>query len=469
LLSALWLRRRAGEAGFVLLAILTVLARSDLLPAVAALSVWRHGFLSWRTLVAPGLAFAALAALNVLLGGSWMPDSALPMAWLAQQRQQFPAAGSDWWHQAWWFVRPVLLGGPWAMASAMGIGFAVFVVVRAWWPASLRAVPALAVGCACALGARDLATAGWTALLLALAPAARRHPPPRALTLLLGGVAAIVVLHWAIRWYPRDYYAAPIVVAAAAAMQRFGRLRLILLVWALAQLQDWRRVGDEPLAGQREMEMAGRFVGGVVPAHERIGCFNSGLVTFHAAVRADSEHRRGIVNLDGVVDARSFAALRRGQLSRYLDELSVRFVLDNAVQFLDDPSELHACGRWFGDGFDASEDLVEVARFDVPGVGGSRPGTDSMRLYWRRGRGAPPPRASAVRDFGAGPDGGRYVAWPAEPGQVLEGQDEDGARVAIAAADAHTLAIVLVPKRALAAGHLWVRGSATPVLSLPKL
>ena len=60
--------------------------------------------------------------------------------------------------------------------------------------------------------------------------------------------------------------------------------------------------------------MAGLYLHQVLPTSERIGCFNSGLVTWHADIAAGSgfdpgRGRRGVVNLDGVVNvpAMSFA------------------------------------------------------------------------------------------------------------------------------------------------------------------
>jgi hypothetical protein len=469
LASALWLWRRAGERTFVLLGVLAVLARSDLLPLVAALSVWRHG-LRASMLWAPGLAFGVHVAGNLLLGGGWLPDSALPMAWLWHANHAaVDAGGGAFWRQSWWFARPVLLGGPWALASAMGLGFAVFVVVRNWWPTRWRALPALAVGCASAIGVHDLATAGWTALLLALLPANRRRPLPRGMVAVLLGLAAIVVLHWAVRWYPRDYYAAPLVVAAAAAMMRHGRVRLLLALWAAAQVADAGRVEPEPLGGQQEMEMAGRFLAEVVPAGERVGCFNSGLVTFFAAVTAPTAARRAIVNLDGVVDGRSFAALREARMSAWLDQQGIGFVLDNPVQFALDPRLPHACGRWFGPDFDPPRDLVEIARFDVPAVDAGRPATDGMRLYWRRGRGPVPTPVADCRDLGAAPDGGRFVLWPAVPGRPLEAEQPDGSRREVAVVDVATTAVVAIARERLGTGRLFVRGGREPVLTLPKL
>lgn len=471
LLVLLWGMRHSHGRWFGIVAALAVFARTDLFVAVAALQWWRHRATPWRAVRTPALVLLMVLGANRALGGGWLPDSAAPMAWLwhANFAATEPGEGAAW-ARAWWYLRPVLLGGPYATASAMGIGVAVFSLVRPWWPSSLRAVPALAVGCASAFGARDLATAGWAALLLALLPVDRRRRVPRALLALFVGTASIVVLHWAVRWYPRDYYTAPLVVLATAAVLRLTHVRLLLVVFAAAQLADGRRVQPEPLRGQQEMQMAGLFLADVLPAEERVGCFNSGIVTFGSAVLAEGTgRRRAVVNLDGVVDARSFAALQQRRLGAWLDEQGIRFVLDNPVQFATDPSLPHASGRWFGEAFDPAQDLREVARFDVPGVDNGRPGGDSFRLYWRTGRGAPPARATAARDLGPGPGGGRYVLWPAAAGEWLDAELGGGLFRPLAGTDATTTAVVFVAQDDLGTGRLFVRGKRDPVLVLPGL
>ena len=78
-------------------------------------------------MLAPGIAFAVHAAANLVLGGSWLPDSALPMAWLWHSNLALADPGDrTWWLQSWWFLRPVLLGGPWLErgVSADDPGFA---------------------------------------------------------------------------------------------------------------------------------------------------------------------------------------------------------------------------------------------------------------------------------------------------------------------------------------------------------
>jgi hypothetical protein len=92
-----------------------------------------------------------------------------------------------------------------------------------------------------------------------------------------------------------------------------------------------------------------------------------------------------------------------------------------------------------------------------------------MRLYWRRGRGELPRAAAASRDLGLGPDGARYVAWAAKPGQALQCEQAGGGRETVAAADVATVVVVRIDGRPRAACRLFVAGEAAPVLQLPPL
>jgi len=453
LLVCLYCLRRSSEAVFVLMSVLVVLARSDLFMVVLLLSLCRRRhsttIMGWLLgLVAPLLAISALVCANLLAGGSWWQDSAWPMAWLFQTNL---TEASGLWANVWWFTRPVLLGGPFATVSAFGFGLMTFQLLRPWWPMSLRAVPAILVGVASGLGGNDLLTAGVAALLLALFPAQRVRKVPCDLLALTLGLTAIIALHWALRWYPRDYYLAPVTLVAFVAIWRFGRWRFLLLVFPIFQIQDSWRIKPEPLASQREMALAGRYLHEAVPKGERVGSFNSGLVTWWSTILASDEDKRAVVNLDGVVDARSFAALKGGRMSRWLDEQGIRFVVDKPAQFELDPAVLHASGMHFGDGFDPAKDLVEIARFGVLGVASAGRFADSVRLYWRRGRGAMPARPVAPGELRRLPfadqvDGSTEpqagVWWGAEAGQRLVFVGEDGVREVVAVADVDTAVLV---------------------------
>lgn len=471
---ALWWARRASLPTFGALAVAAALARTDLLAVVAALSCWRWRRSGARALLAPLVAFAAQAALTRAIGGSWLQDSALPMAWLWHANWDLAHPdGVGSWRQQWWFTRPLLLGAPFAAASTVGWALALWLGLRAFLPPAWRFAPILAVAAAWIAGARDVGIALLGAAGFAAMPGAARpcRRVSAALWLALG-LAAIVALHWAVRWYPRGYYVAPLAVLGCAATSALAaRTPWLLVVFAAGNAIDGTRLVDEGLRAQVEMAMAGRHLGDVLPVDEPVGCFNSGIVTWHADVLAAARGgaRRGVVNLDGVVDARSFAALQRGALGAFLDAQGVRFVVDNPVQFALDPATPHACGRWFAPDFDPSRDLVEFARFDDPDVDTGRPGGDSMRLYWRRGQGALPARQLAARDLGLGPDGARYALVPLAAGESLARRTADGAERTLLTADVATCAVLRLADQPRAAGELRVGGAEAPRLVLPRL
>ena len=204
--------------------------------------------------------------------------------------------------------------------------------------------------------------------------------------------------------------------------------------------------------------MSGRFLHRFVPADEPIGCFNAGLVAWY--------HPGPVLNLDGVVDHRAFEALRRGELDAYLDDQGVRLLIDHPVQFARDPIRPHASGLWFGREFDPERELREVARFDVPGVTAGRPGTDSFRLYWRVGRGAPPAPPQRPEILGRAPDGAYCALWPGRPGVTLSvGRDRDDAGELIVG-DGATAHVLRIPVRSGPA-FLWASDRDQPELSLP--
>lgn len=469
----LWHGRRARESVFAPLLLVAVFTRSDLFALGLLLSLGRHGFRVWRGLATPVGVLMLFLAGNMALGGGPLPDSALPMAWLSHAN--FAArdpAPVEWLWQQWQFLRPVLLGAPYRLGGIVGIAAGVFLVVRPWlrW----RLLPSLLVIAAWVLGAEDLAIPAIAALLLFLLPAPSQRPVPAGQLACLLGLGAIVALHWGLRWYPRDYYAAPLAVAGAAALLHLRRAPSLLLLAAGVQALAAPRLGLEPLLHQRAMAVAGRHLADLLPDGERVGCFNAGIVaflgTFGGAGSADgaaSGPPVRVVNLDGVVDHRAFAALREGRLGEWLDEQAVRFVIDHPVQFATDPRLPHACGRWFGPGFDPAQDLLELARFVVPGVDAGRPGTQDFRLFWRTGRGEPPSLPAAARPLGPTADGLPVVLWPAQPGGVLEVEGADGARRELVRAGAvPAVVVVVVPADRIGTGRLFERGADEPLVVL---
>lgn len=452
LLLALWLARRAAEGTFLLLGALLVLGRVDLWGFVLALSVWRRGA---RGLRSAGLVLLPWLGANLLCGGTLLPHSGAPMPWQVWDAFLATQPGlAEWLHRLWWYLRPVLLGGPWQETQAFGLGVLLFLLLRPRWPQALRALPVVAVAAAVASGRSHLVVPAVTAALLALLPRGARRPVRGDLLALLVGSLGLLLLHYGLRQYPRAYYFAPLGVVGAVALLQVHRLRWLLLL-ALPATLLLSAPQDPVLAGQQEMAMAGRFLREVLPPGERVGCFNSGIVTWH--------HARGpeagtVWNLDGVVEPAAFAALRQRRLAAWLDQEGVRFVLDNPGQF-ERAARVHACGRHFGADFDAGRDLVPVCAFDVPGVDAGRPGTGAFVLYWRRGRGEAPAQPDAARDLGPGPAGGRYVLWPATAGADLWAE-QDGTRRELVHAAAGCAQVVFVPR--LGPGAVTLRTSAQP-------
>ncbi len=471
-LVLLWQQRHASFPRVIGLSILAVFARTDLVAFVAAIAAlrFRAGPRDYRALLLPVIALAPLFAVNAAIGGGLLPDSGAPMAWLwsANFAATDPTA-SEWLARQWWFSRPIFLGAPWLLATGAGTALLIVQVLRpgaARWRAAVFVGFAVAVLGTAAAGTGDLVVPSCVVLLGLLswrrAGAGATTAAGRLEGLgLLAAAAAILTLHWAVRWYPRDYYAAPLALLVVVAIVRSGaRPGLVLLVAAL-QLIPILQITAEPLVGQRAMTIAGRFVGEFVPAGERVGCFNSGLVTFHADVLRTDAERHGIVNLDGVVNPEALAAMQERALDAALDDWGVRFLLDNERQFARDPAIAHACGRWFGGAFDPSTDLREVARFVVPGH-------EPMVLFWRVGRGAAPASSAVARDLG--PCGaGRVALWPAQAGEVLEVEVADGTRLELATVERATTAVIWIPCAQLGTGRLFVRGHSDPLLRLSRL
>jgi hypothetical protein len=344
---------------------------------------------------------------QLAIAGHPLQDSAAPIPWLFWQHELATHGPDALRTRAWWWLRPVLLGGPYLQAGAMLTGIAVALALAPWLRRKLRALPLLLTAIGLLLGAEQAQVAIAASLLLLVAP--RAAAADRLLPALLAAGVALVFTHVFVRHNPRAYYFAPLVLPGLLALGgwlRAAPLGGMLLAVAVAGEQALRLPESPELRPwQAEMVLAGEFLDRVVPPGEPVGCFNSGIVAWR--------HDGPIVNLDGVAHRAAFAALRAARLDAFLDERRIRFLLDTPVQFRREDPWPHASGRWFGPEFEPARDLVPLVRFDLPGVGGGIPGTDAFVLYWRRGRGTPPPLPGHPGDLGQGPGGGRVLWLPA--------------------------------------------------------
>jgi hypothetical protein len=403
---------RRSLSAFFVLAVVVVAARSDLIFLVAALALSQAGLRRARVLATFGV-LGCYAAWNVGLSGYWLQDSANPIPWL--MREEFRFTGTP--------------------------------VFERWQPhlmSMLQFIPF-----------RNASTPLAIALILAAVLGVRRRDWEFP-CLLLGGLA-LVGFHDLWREYPRDYYFAPLGVLGAFGLLQVARSypRLGFLLVCLGCLWNGKHLLDDPplRAWQREMTMAGRFVDRFVPPGESIGCFNSGIVTWERAGR--------VVNLDGVVNAEAFAALKKGALLDYLQASKVMYLLDNPIQF--QRQGVHSNGRHFGPGFDAGRDLEEIARFVWPAEQGlRRAGMNGFRLYRRRSTAPDPDRVVTTADLGLAPGGqGRWVLWSGRRGQVLRSESEH-----VLSADSDCVYVVQVPWDRHQGVRLFVDGATEPVLTI---
>jgi hypothetical protein len=457
----LWRTRRASPLPFGLWSALAGLARSDLFGLALALAVAAGR----RHVVAALVAVVPFVVVNLSLGGGALPDSAAPMAWLWHANFALTAPTlAESLAQHWWFLRPALLGGPFATVSVVGTALVGWRLVRPWWPATWRCAPLVAVAAAAAVGVGDWLVPAGLAVLLALAPRTSvRARWPRAFAAAAMGLGAIVFVHWALRWYPRDYYLAPLVVAALLALRMARRSPWLVVAYAAAQtLSAWQFVG-EPLAGQRAMELAGRFLGEVAPAEVRVGSFNSGILTWFQGPGAAVGTRRGVVNLDGVVDPRALSALRRGDLLAWLDAEGIVAIVDNRRQLSVDPRQAHACGHWLAPEFAVDREFRAVAQFRGPG-------TEAFEVFVRSGAAwAPPVWPNSVRFLGRDGRGDRVIGWSAAPDEVLRVELPAGERRVLMTAPYEGRFIFAVPSADLGTGRLFVGEADAPALDLSGL
>lgn len=389
----LWRARRSSAVAFTLAGAFAVLARADLFLLALLLALARRSERLALRLALVGCALLPWFAFQLVFGGSWLPDSASPIAWLAHANFDLLAPTlSQWWAQQWWFTRPAMLGASFWNASVAGFGALVAAAAPPARTRIVRFAPLAIWGLGACAGAGDLGTLGVAAVLFATAPmdGSARAGERRSLIALAAALVGIVFVHDALRWHPRDYYFAPIAIGGVVGLLALRRRPVSAMLVGLAQLVHvaLAPLPLEPLSHQRAMQAAGAALAPLLGDGVVVGCFNSGLVSWEQLRHGDRGAR--VVNLDGVVNAEAFAALRRARLSDYLDRKGVSFLCDHPAQWSSDVSLPHANGPWFDGGLDPWPGLVELARCVVPGDDARRPGTEAFVLCWRRGHGVRP-------------------------------------------------------------------------------
>jgi hypothetical protein len=179
-----------------------------------------------------------------------------------------------------------------------------------------------------------LAAAGMCASLLALPPGAARARARRRLAALaapLLGVAAVLLVHTALRWWVREWYFAPagwlVAVgcglaaahasdvldalgaprrAAASLPAAAAAVLLAALWWAPGWRASWT-----PDAPHRLQQLeAARWLRDHTAGDARVGSFNAGILGYFS--------ERVVVNLDGAVNAEAYRARRNGRLLDYV-------------------------------------------------------------------------------------------------------------------------------------------------------
>jgi hypothetical protein len=419
----LWKARRSGVARFALACAVATLARADLFLLALLLASTRRADRVFLRVSTVGFTLLPWLVFQRACGGSWLPDSAAPMAWLTHENfaLQSPTT-AEWWSQQWRFMRPALFGGPFWDASVAGFGALLAVAAPPLGIAAARFAPIVACAAAAAFGAEDLGTPLVASLLFASAPSNRASIGSARLQFLALAFAlvGIVVVHDALRWHPRDYYFAPLALAGAVGMIALRRRPFAALLVAIAQLAQttWMPLPLEPLAHQRGMQAMGAALTPLLGDGVVVGCFNSGIVSWEQLRHGDRGAR--VVNLDGVANAAAFTALRNARLSDYLDRQGARFLCDHPAQWSMDVAVPHANGPWFDGGRDPGQGLVEIARCVVPGQVAHRPGTEAFVLCWRRGRGEPPRLPARTQWLARTSDGAGVVWFCAKAGDGLD-------------------------------------------------
>lgn len=382
LVTVLLLRARDAHPGWFLLAALAaVLTRPELLLLVTLLASVRRESWTMRC-AAPAASLCAYGAINLLLAGHVTPDAGWPMAFMAHDK--FAATRPDfaaWLRQLWWWGRPALLGGPFAIAGGVGCAALAALAAPRWlrpWHALLGFLLTL---CAWAFGRQDLLVPLGAFAMLGFAPS-RDADTVRLARRVLVAALGIVVLHDLVRWSPRDYYWVPIGVVGAWALVRVASAlptrALAVLASALVVVHS-EALHSPPrrFSWQADHRVASQCIGAIVPREARVGAFNAGLLAWQCD--------RAVVNLDGVVNPAAFAAMVDGDLHGYLEREGIDWLCDDPRELRIGP-DLHARGSYLAPQGEFGPRFEEVARFvDLRAPEADREGWGRWTSLWFRG------------------------------------------------------------------------------------
>jgi 4-amino-4-deoxy-L-arabinose transferase-like glycosyltransferase len=304
---------------------LAFLARTDTVFASIAVAVWVVVLVRRRSIREVG-SHAGLASLSALI---------LVLPWISWNLARFGTI-----EQASTWARPMVLWHKSTGNTAPRFSDAVTSAgsyVSGEWLQVLGWPPILAVG--------GVVAAGWGWRRFGF-PKGRIRQLLVLGTLLVGSGTLLAAFHAGVRRLARPYYfewvrmslgllvaalvaglAMTVVRARASERQEKERRRVGLgacllagAVILLASAATVRRVSDPPFAWQTSMVEAGRWLQENTDDDERVLSFNAGLISYFS--------QRPVINLDGVINNESLAALENRQLARYMCSSGARWYVD---------------------------------------------------------------------------------------------------------------------------------------------
>ncbi len=173
---------------------------------------------------------------------------------------------------------------------------------------------------------------------------------PAAFWLPTAAALALLAFHTFYRWFPRNWYyiplawaaslvAGPVLVRTGQALRRASLFYGLLLggaalLFVLQGAKEWRE-GAYPW--QLYMYRGAEWLNENTRPEEVVGAFNAGIYAYYSG--------RTVVNLDGVVNWKAFAAIREQRLFSYIDERNVAYIIESD-HYVD-----QIYGPYFGEGY----------------------------------------------------------------------------------------------------------------------